>query len=89
MRRDKLKILLEILEICNENDSITNKTKIVYQSNINFKTANIYLEMLIKEGLVEASNSGSREKYHITEKGRELLADLKQIYSITDRYILE
>jgi len=45
--------------------------------------------MLKKEGLIEASNSGSREKYHITEKGRELLADLKQIYGIVDRYIQE
>ena len=85
MRRDKLKILLEILEICNENSIDINKTKIVYHSNINFKTANTYLNMLIKEGLVEAFNSGSREKYHITEKGRKLLADLKQIYGITDR----
>jgi len=80
--------LLEILEIC-KNDIDINKTKIVYQSNINFKTANTYLDMLKKEGLIEASNSGSREKYHITEKGRELLADLKQIYGIVDRYIQE
>ncbi|HWQ20196.1 MAG TPA: winged helix-turn-helix domain-containing protein, partial [Methanotrichaceae archaeon] len=34
MRRDKLQIILDILEICVNG---ANKTKIVYQANLNFK----------------------------------------------------
>ncbi len=44
MRRDKLRILISILEICSEDEM--NKTRIVYQTNINFRAATLYLDML-------------------------------------------
>jgi predicted transcriptional regulator len=87
MRRDKLKILLGILEICNENGA--NKTKIVYGANINFKVAGVYLDMLINEGLVEVINPGPREKYLATEKGKEMLGSIKQVYDRMEQYSLE
>ncbi len=87
MRRDKLKILLSILEIC-DGDGI-NKTRVVYQANINFKVAGIYLDMLINEGLVEIINPGPRERYFTTEKGKEMLRNIKQIYDRMEQYSLE
>jgi predicted transcriptional regulator len=87
MRRDRLKILIGILEICDENGA--NKTKIVYGANINFKVAGMYLDMLINEGLVEVINPGTREKYLATEKGREMLGSIKQVYDRMEQYSLE
>ncbi len=87
MRRDKLKILLGILEICKCEGA--NKTKVVYGANINFKVAGMYLDMLINEGLVEVINPGPREKYLTTEKGREMLESLKQVYDRMEQYSLE
>jgi predicted transcriptional regulator len=49
MRRDRLRIILDILDICNSG---ANKTKIVYQANLNFKAANIYIDILMNEGLL-------------------------------------
>jgi len=87
MRRDRLKILLGILEICNSDG--VNKTKIVYGANINFTVAGMYLDMLINEGLVEVINPGPREKYLATEKGKEMLGSLKQVYDRMEQYSLE
>jgi predicted transcriptional regulator len=88
MRRDRLKIMLIILEICCENDGI-NKTKIVYQTNLNFKVATLYLDMLIKEDLIEVKNPGPREKYLTTEKGKELLGNIRNIYNRMEQYPLD
>ncbi len=87
MRRDKLKILAGILEICNGDGA--NKTKIVYGSNINFKVADVYLDMLIKEGLMDIIGPGSRGKYHTTEKGKEILGSIKEVYDHMVQYSLE
>jgi len=84
MRRDKLQILIDILQICNGDG--TNKTKIVYQSNINFRVADVYLDMLIKEGFIEAFGPGPRERYRTTEKGKEIRGYIKQVYDQLDLY---
>ncbi len=87
MRRDKLKILVGILEICDGDGA--NKTKIVYGSNINFKVADVYLDMLIKENLMEVIAPGPREVYHTTAKGKELIENIKDIYDRIEKYTLE
>ena len=87
MRRDKLKILAGILEIC--VCSGANKTKIVYGSNLNFKVADVYLDMLIKEGLMNAIGLESRVKYHTTEKGLQVLGSIKEVYDHMEQFSLE
>lgn len=87
MRRDKLKILMSILEICDGDGA--NKTKVVYGSNINFKVADVYLDMLIKEDLMEVIAPGPREIYRATEKGKEMIKNIKEIYDRIDKYSLE
>ncbi|NPV62207.1 MAG: DNA-binding protein [Methanotrichaceae archaeon] len=86
MRRDKLKIILDILDICN---SSANKTKIVYRANLNFKMANLYLEIMTKEGLLEIDGGDSGKLYSTTTKGRELLSDVRQIYERLEQYSAE
>jgi predicted transcriptional regulator len=87
MRRDKLKILISILEICDKGS--VNKTKIVYGSNLNFKVAGMYLNMLIREGLVRVTNAGPREKYFTTEEGKEVLSNVRGVYERIEHYHLE
>jgi predicted transcriptional regulator len=72
MKRSKPEIISEILEICRDG---ANKTRIVYQANLNFRTINPYLNLLLKNHLIEASQG----KYKTTEKGANLLGDLNQV----------
>jgi predicted transcriptional regulator len=86
MRRDKLKIILDILDICNNG---ANKTKIVYQANLNFKMANIYLEIMTNEGLLSHQDESGGKIYLTTARGKELFGDVRQIYERLDQYSIE
>ena len=67
-RRDKLDILLEILEITRQP---VKKTHILYTARINFLQLTKYLDFLLAIGMVEVVSSPF-EGYMITEKGRIL-----------------
>lgn len=66
-------IISQILEVCIGGAS---KTRIVYQSNLNFTTVNPYLEILLKCGLIEAVQ-GNRVLYKTTEEGIEMMKSFK------------
>ncbi len=72
MRRTKGEIVVKILETCRTE---SNKTIIVYQSNLNFKTVVPYLDTLKENGFITVANG----KYETTKKGKELLATLKKV----------
>ncbi|MCX8207082.1 MAG: winged helix-turn-helix domain-containing protein [Methanothrix sp.] len=78
LKRDKLSIISEILQKCIGG---ATKTAIVYQVNLNFKTVNPYLDLLIARGLLEVSQ-GSTVTYTTTEKGVKLLEDLKRVHDV-------
>jgi predicted transcriptional regulator len=73
IRRDKLEIIRSILLICKKKDA--NKTKIVYQANLNFKTAGVYIDWLINHELIKKEDS----TYQITPKGNGLLSNLQDV----------
>jgi predicted transcriptional regulator len=72
-RRNKLEIITCILTICRSKGS--SKTKVVYQANLNFKNATLYLDWLIKRGYLEKDD----KLYKTTPSGLELLANLTDI----------
>jgi len=77
MKRSRDTIIMQILHICNKG---TNKTGIVYKANLNFRTVNPYLELLTKNGLINA-NEDEPILYKTTPKGLSLLNCFKQIQS--------
>ena len=77
MRRDKIDIIIDILEI--SKVEIT-KTSIIHKANLNFKLADRYLQLLQKHGLIE----NRLNKYTITKNGKQFLKeanDMTLIYS--------
>ena len=77
MKRSKQEIIAQILEVCLDSSS---KTRIVYQVNLNFRTINPYLDMLIKKRLIEISEA-EQKLYKTTPKGADLLDTIKQVNS--------
>lgn len=75
MKRSKQEIIAQILDVCLERAS---KTKIVYQANLNFRTVNPYLDILIKNNLIEVGN-GEQKLYKTTQKGGDLLERIKKV----------
>jgi len=77
MKRSRHVIISEILDICSSGAS---KTRIVYQANLNFRTVNPYIDLLIKNDLIKVKQ-GSTVLYETTDRGIELLENFKQINS--------
>jgi predicted transcriptional regulator len=75
MKRSKQEIIAQMLEVCLESAS---KTRIVYQANLNFRTINPYLDILIKNNLIEISK-GEQPLYKTTQKGVDLLETIKKV----------
>jgi predicted transcriptional regulator len=76
-RRSNLEITAEILKIARGG---SNKTRIVYSANLNFKMLSEYLARLEAAGLVSYSlNNGGLIK--TTSKGKEYLDQFKSLKS--------
>jgi predicted transcriptional regulator len=69
IRRDKLDIILRILEIGN---SPVKKTHILYKAGINFYQLSRYLDLLLKTGMLEQINE-PYVAFRTTEKGRVMM----------------
>ena len=78
MKRSRHFIISKILDICKNG---SNKTRIVYQANLNFKTVDPYINLLIKNNLLEIKQ-GKTVLYETTECGKTLLDDFKKIDSL-------
>ncbi len=76
MKRSRDIIISKILDICTDG---ANKTKIVYQANLNFRTINPYLELLTKNGMINAQKERNLVVYETTTRGLALLDNYKQI----------
>ena len=75
-RRTRLEVLSSILEKCSGEGA--SKTRIVYQINLNFKNAGVYLKWLTDKGYLVKEG----KMHKITPAGKEMLLDLKEICSI-------
>ncbi|MGD0953936.1 MAG: winged helix-turn-helix domain-containing protein [Methanotrichaceae archaeon] len=76
MKRSRDIIISKILDICTNG---AHNTKIVYQANLNFRTVNPYLELLIKNGMINAQEERNLVVYETTIRGLALLDNYKQI----------
>ena len=77
MKRSKYAIVSQVLDICKGG---ANKTKIVYQANLNFRTVIPYIDLLIKKELLEVKQ-GKTILYETTDKGISWLENFERINS--------
>ena len=75
VKRSREVIITQILGICSKG---ATKTRIVYQANLNFKTVNPYMELLIKNGMI-GIKEGRNKVYETTNKGTGCLENFKII----------
>ncbi|MGD0952092.1 MAG: winged helix-turn-helix domain-containing protein [Methanotrichaceae archaeon] len=68
---------LHCLDVCLNG---ANKTKIVYQANLNFRTINPYLDLLIGKNLIKVSQ-GQILRYETTPQGIDMLEDIKEVHN--------
>ncbi len=72
MNRSRIDIIIDVLEVAKVG---VNKTGLVYKTNLNFKLADNYLEILQNQGLVEKR----LDKYMTTDKGKAFLQKANEV----------
>ena len=78
-RRDRTKIVHDILELADSNGTL-GITKIIYRCNLNYNSAQKIINDLVSRKLIEVmSSSGIKKKFRITETGLTFLSDLKKL----------
>ena len=78
MKRSRQEIFSQILDICMNG---ANKTRIVYLANLNFRTVNPYLDILIKNQHLIEIGKGEQILYQTTQKGTDLLESINKVNS--------
>ena len=77
-RRSWPEITVDILEV---TLAPTNKTRVMYKSNLNFERFNRYFYDLLRKGFIEEMNdSNGRSVFRTTERGRDLLEVLRMAH---------
>jgi predicted transcriptional regulator len=79
MKRNREEIISQILNVCRHG---AIKTRVVYQANLNFKTVEPYLALLVKNNLLEVQN-GEKRMYETTQKGESLLVAINQVNELS------
>jgi predicted transcriptional regulator len=79
VRREKAELIAEILEACIDGAS---KTHIVTETNLNFRTVEPHISLLIEKGLVEVSPHRTWRRYRTTPEGREALKKIREVWRL-------
>lgn len=86
-RRGEIEIMRDILEVCLKG---ANKTKIVYQANLNFSRLERYLEILLTLGFVAKEDDPTRSIiFRTTKAGMNFLSGCLKMQKCLEKMPIE
>lgn len=88
-KRDKLTIMVDMLEIVRNKNDKAKPTNIMYKANLSHEMLLEYVAELIKRELInENKDKDGKRTYALTDKGYKFLADYKQMKGFLISYDL-
>ncbi|MBO8180249.1 MAG: hypothetical protein H0Z19_07195 [Archaeoglobus sp.] len=76
MKRSRMEIIFEIMK--NVDAGVSTKTRLMYASNLDWRSFSKYISFLEEEGFVVCTN----DSYRLTDKGKLLLQKMKEVAEI-------
>lgn len=86
MKRDKLKVIRDILRVIREKDGKIKPTHIMYKANLSHQMLEEYLKDLISKEFIIENETKKGRTYSLTEKGFKYLNKYKMIAEFTDSF---
>jgi predicted transcriptional regulator len=78
-RRDRLKIMAEIMEFTKERQL---KTRIMYKVNLSFNQINEYLSFLTEMRFIRIQVENKKKSYELTSKGYSFIENYKEMENL-------
>jgi predicted transcriptional regulator len=85
-RRDRLKIMTEIMEVTKEEQL---KTRIMYKVNLSFNQINEYLSFLTEMRFIKIQKSGNKKSYKTTDKGYSFIENYRELEKLLQSKLVE
>jgi len=78
-RRSRMEVTAKILEFAMKG---ARKTQIMFRSGINYKEAEILLNVLIQKKLLKVTNMGKKNNFYTTLRGLRYLHEFNELKKI-------
>jgi predicted transcriptional regulator len=89
MKRDKIKIMHDMLELISTRDGKARPTHIMYKANLSHEMLVEYMNELKQKGFItEHIDKDNRRTYKITEKGSKFIAEYRAMTRFLTAYDL-
>jgi len=85
-KRGRLEIIHDILLSIQKKNGRIKPTHLLYKSNLSYQRMNLYLDELMKQGLVDKDFDDKSKFYILTDKGYEFLVEFKRIREFSDSF---
>lgn len=86
-RREKTKVIYDILKIISKNNNSIKPTPLLRFSNLSFHLFNEYVSELTEKGLI-VENKKNNKSYSLTEKGYTYLEKYKSFQDFIEEFLL-
>ena len=74
-RRDKVKIIYDILKSIQEKNDRIKPTHLLYKSNLSYKRMTELVNELMEKGMILEENASGNKFYILTDKGHKFLTE--------------
>ena len=85
-RRDRLQIIVDILNLMQRKGGKLKPTHILYGGNLSYDRLKKYISELEEKELINAIKIKNKTYYEITDKGLNFVAEARKIKEITDAF---
>ncbi len=85
-KRDRLRVIHDILRAISENNEKIKPTHILYKANLSNQMLDEYLNYLIQQGFVREIHQKKGKSYALTDKGFNYLKEYRLITNFMDSF---
>jgi predicted transcriptional regulator len=85
-KRGRLEIIHDILLAIQNRNGRIKPTHLLYKSNLSYQRMNIYLDELMKKGLIDKDFDDKNKFYILTDKGYRFIVEFNRIREFSDSF---